>query len=55
MSFDALHPGLQHHIVNSLGWHSLRPLQEQAIMPLVRSQARFEVVEKCTQGADVEN
>lgn len=36
MSFDALHPGLQHHIVNSLGWRSLRPLQEQAITPLLR-------------------
>jgi ATP-dependent Lhr-like helicase len=30
-SFDRLHPALQHHIVNSLGWSSLRPLQEQSI------------------------
>ena len=33
--FDRLHPALQHHIVNSLGWKSLRPLQEQAIDPLL--------------------
>jgi len=30
-SFDRLHPAVQHHIVNSLGWQSLRPLQEQSI------------------------
>jgi ATP-dependent Lhr-like helicase len=33
--FDRLHPALQHHIVNSLGWSSLHPLQEQAIAPLL--------------------
>jgi len=33
--FDRLHPAVQHHVVNSLGWHSLRPLQEQAIEPLL--------------------
>ena len=33
--FDRLHPALQHHIVNSLGWRTLRPLQEQAIAPLL--------------------
>lgn len=33
--FDRLHPALQHHIVNSLGWPSLRPLQEQAIGPIL--------------------
>jgi ATP-dependent helicase Lhr and Lhr-like helicase len=32
--FDALHPVLQHHIVNSLGWRSLRPLQQATIEPL---------------------
>jgi ATP-dependent helicase Lhr and Lhr-like helicase len=31
---DLLHPGLVHHIVNSLGWPGLRPLQEEAITPL---------------------
>jgi ATP-dependent Lhr-like helicase len=33
--FDRLHPALQHHIVNSLGWRQLRPLQDDAIGPLV--------------------
>lgn len=34
-AFDRLHPALQHHIVNSLGWKSLRPLQEHAIGPVL--------------------
>jgi ATP-dependent helicase Lhr and Lhr-like helicase len=34
-AFDLLHPALQHHVVNTLGWRSLRPLQEQTIQPLV--------------------
>ena len=33
--FDRLDPALQHHIVNSLGWRSLRPLQEAAIDPVL--------------------
>lgn len=33
-AFDLLHPALQHHIVNSLGWRELRPFQEQ-VVPLV--------------------
>lgn len=37
-AFDRLHPALQHHIVNSLGWGSLRPLQEQAIGPLLAGE-----------------
>lgn len=32
--FDKLHPALQHHIVNSLGWPGLRPLQEATIQPV---------------------
>lgn len=32
--FDRLHPALQHHIVNSLGWRELRPFQE-AVIPQV--------------------
>ncbi|UIX35039.1 DEAD/DEAH box helicase [Streptomyces sp. GQFP] len=32
---DRLHPGLVHHIVNSLGWPALRPLQEESITPLL--------------------
>lgn len=33
--FDLLDPVLGHHIVNALGWRSLRPLQEEAIEPLM--------------------
>jgi ATP-dependent Lhr-like helicase len=31
---DLLHPGLVHHVVNTLGWPRLRPLQEESITPL---------------------
>ncbi|WP_420311898.1 DEAD/DEAH box helicase [Streptomyces sp. YS-B37] len=31
---EQLHPGLVHHIVNTLGWPGLRPLQEEAIAAL---------------------
>lgn len=34
-AFDRLHPAIQHHIVNSLGWRALRPLQEAAIEPVL--------------------
>jgi ATP-dependent Lhr-like helicase len=30
-AFDRLHPALQHHIVNSLGWQDLRTVQTQSI------------------------
>lgn len=33
--FERLHPSLQHHVVNSLGWASLRPLQAEAIDPIL--------------------
>lgn len=33
-NFDRLHPALQHHVVNSLGWRELRPFQE-AVIPQV--------------------
>jgi ATP-dependent Lhr-like helicase len=33
--FDRLHPSVQHHVVNSLGWRSLRPLQTQTIDPVL--------------------
>lgn len=33
--FERLHPALQHHVVNSLGWKSLRPLQERTIAPVL--------------------
>ncbi|MFE2496138.1 DEAD/DEAH box helicase [Streptomyces scopuliridis] len=32
---DRLHPGVVHHIVNTLGWPGLRPLQEEAVTPLM--------------------
>ena len=35
MGFDRLHPSLQHHIVNSMGWRELRPLQEEAVDPIL--------------------
>lgn len=31
---NGLHPALVYHVVNTLGWPSLRPLQEQAIEPI---------------------
>jgi ATP-dependent Lhr-like helicase len=34
-AFDRLHPVLAHHIVNSLGWRDLRPLQRDAVGPLL--------------------
>ena len=33
--FERLHPAVQHHIVNSLGWSSLRPTQLDAINPIL--------------------
>jgi ATP-dependent Lhr-like helicase len=35
VSFERLHPALQHHILNSLEWRSLRPLQESSIDPIL--------------------
>jgi ATP-dependent Lhr-like helicase len=35
---ELLHPVLLHHIVNSLGWPALRPLQEGAISPLLAGE-----------------
>lgn len=37
-AFDRLDPVLKHHIVNSLGWPGLRPLQEAAIDPLLHGE-----------------
>lgn len=34
-SFECLHPAVQYHIVNSLGWPALRPLQEQSVEPIL--------------------
>jgi ATP-dependent helicase Lhr and Lhr-like helicase len=33
--FERLHPSLQHHIVNTLGWRELRELQTASIEPLI--------------------
>ena len=33
-AFDQLDPLVQHHVVNTLGWRELRPLQEQSIAPI---------------------
>ncbi len=30
-NFDRLHPAIQHHIVNALGWRNLRPFQDELI------------------------
>lgn len=37
-TFDLIDPILAHHIVNSLGWRALRPLQREAIAPLIAGQ-----------------
>lgn len=34
-AFDRLDPLVQHHVVNSIGWRSLRPLQEESIDPVL--------------------
>ena len=36
--FGLLHPAVQHHVVNSLGWRSLRPLQESTIAPILAGE-----------------
>ena len=35
MSFTRLHSALQYHVLNSLEWPTLRPLQEAAIAPIL--------------------
>jgi ATP-dependent Lhr-like helicase len=36
IGFERLDPLVQHHIVNTLGWRELRPLQEISIEPVLR-------------------
>ena len=36
MTAELLDEVVQHHIVNSLGWPALRPLQEAAVAPVLR-------------------
>src|ERR1019366_2262608 len=38
MGFDRLHPSIQHHVVNSLGWRDLRSLQQQSISPVLNGE-----------------
>jgi ATP-dependent Lhr-like helicase len=33
-AFEKLHPSLQYHVVNTLGWSTLRPTQLEAITPI---------------------
>ncbi|MFN9769499.1 MAG: DEAD/DEAH box helicase, partial [Planctomycetota bacterium] len=35
---EQLHPALQHHIVNSLGWRELRPFQDAVIPPILAGE-----------------
>ncbi len=35
---DSFHPLLRHHLVNTLGWPGLRPLQELAAAPILRGE-----------------
>lgn len=37
-NFEQLHPALQHHIVNSLGWRDLRPFQDAVIPSILAGQ-----------------
>ncbi|WP_405889230.1 DEAD/DEAH box helicase [Streptomyces sp. NBC_01136] len=37
-AFDLLDPVLGHHIVNTLCWHTLRPLQTEAVAPLLAGE-----------------
>jgi len=37
-AFDLLHPAVQHHVVNSLGWRTLRPLQAATIGPILAGE-----------------
>ncbi len=34
-AFERLHPAVKHHVVNTLGWRALRPMQERAIGPVL--------------------
>jgi len=36
--FGLLHPAIQHHVVNNLGWRTLRPLQTATIGPILAGE-----------------
>jgi len=37
-NFDLLDPAIQHHVVNTLGWHDLRPFQEELIPTILAGE-----------------
>jgi ATP-dependent Lhr-like helicase len=37
-AFEMLHAAVQHHVVNSLGWRTLRPLQTATIQPILSGE-----------------
>jgi ATP-dependent Lhr-like helicase len=37
-NFEQLHPAVQHHVVNSMGWRELRPFQEAVIPGILAGQ-----------------
>ena len=37
-ALDLLHPVVMHHVVNTLGWRRLRPLQEVALAPIAAGE-----------------
>ena len=37
-NFELLHPAIQHHVVNTLGWRELRPFQDELIPSIVEGQ-----------------
>ncbi len=37
-NFNRLHPAVQHHVVNSLGWRELRPFQDAVIPPILAGE-----------------
>jgi len=37
-NFEQLHPAVQHHVVNSMGWRELRPFQEEVIPGVLAGQ-----------------
>ncbi len=45
-SLDRLHPAVVHHVVNTLGWSQLRPLQEAALGPVLDGEHVLLVVER---------
>jgi ATP-dependent helicase Lhr and Lhr-like helicase len=38
VSIDGLHPDLVYHVVNTLGWSELRPLQRESVAPLTAGE-----------------